>query len=53
MIGIFSDEGRKRQAKRMAEKAEKFKQDGLMLSQTLYVRHQKLENYLIQIILFG
>jgi adenylylsulfate kinase len=24
----FSDEGRKRQAKRMAEKAEKFKQDG-------------------------
>ena len=39
----FSEEGRKRQAKRMADFAIKLKNEGNMLLQILYVQHLKQE----------
>ena len=41
----FSEEGRKRQAKRMSDFALKLKNKDLMLQQILYVQHLKREVY--------
>ena len=50
----FSEEGRKRQAKRMADFASKLKSEGIiMLLQILFVQHPKQEVYFLQILLFG
>ena len=46
----FSEEGRKRQSKRMADFAIKMKQDEVMLLQILFVQHLKQEVYFQQII---
>ena len=46
----FSEEARKRQAKRMAELAEKIAEKASMLLQILCAQLQKRENYLMQII---
>ena len=49
----FSEEGRKRQSKRMAEFAIKLKNEGTLLLRILFVQHLKQEAYFLQIILFG
>ena len=49
----FSEEGRKRQAKRMADFALKMKKMEVMLLQILFVQHLKQEVYFQLIILFG
>ena len=49
----FSEEGRIRQAKRMADFAKKLKDDGNYVVQTLFAQRQKQEIYFQQIILFG
>ena len=46
----FSEEGRKRQAKRMADFAIKLKKMEIMLLQILFVQHLKQEVYFQQII---
>ena len=49
----FSEEGRVRQAKRMADLAEKYKKKEVMLFVILFAQLPKQENYLMQILLFG
>ena len=49
----FSEEGRKRQAKRMANFALKLKESGNFVVADLFVQHLSQENYFLQIILFG
>ncbi len=49
----FSEEGRKRQAKRMADFALKLKEDGTMLLLILFALHQQREACFLQNILFG
>ena len=49
----FSEEGRVRQAKRMADLAENINKKEVMLFVILFVQHPKRENYLMQIFLFG
>ena len=49
----FSEEGRKRQAKRMADFAIKLKNEEIMLLLILYAQHLKQEVYFQLIILFG
>ena len=49
----FSEEGRKRQAKRMSDAALKIKKEGNNESLILFAQHQQQENYSQQIILFG
>jgi len=46
----FSEEGRKRQSKRMADFAKKLKEEGIMLWQILFAPHQKQETCFQQII---
>ena len=49
----FSDEGRTRQAKRMADLAEKYKQGGSYVVCDFICQLLRQENYLMQILLFG
>ena len=49
----FSEEGRIRQAKRMADLAENINKQEVMLFVILFVQLPKQENYLMQILLFG
>ena len=49
----FSEEGRKRQAKRMADFALKLRKDITMLLQILSAQRQRPEAYFLQIMLFG
>ena len=49
----FSEEGRKRQAKRMADFALKLRKDNNYVVQILFVQLPRLEAYFLQIILFG
>ena len=49
----FSEEGRKRQAKRMADFAIKLKMKETLLLLILFVQHLKQEVCFLQILLFG
>jgi len=49
----FSEEGRKRQAKRMADFAIKLKKEGNFVVADLFAQHLRQENYFLQILLFG
>ena len=49
----FSEEGRKRQAKRMADFAKKLNKMAIMWLQILFVQHLLLESYLMRTTLSG
>ena len=46
----FSEEGRTRQASRMADFAKKLKDDGNYVVQILFAQHRRQETYFLQII---